>query len=90
MLVRAACSSGARGIVVAATGNGTLHRALEPALQRALQAGVRVWLSTRCGEGQLVAPQDAASRHGLQPRPVDLPPFKARISLQLCLLAQRA
>ena len=88
--VDALLGQGVQGLVVAATGNGTLHRALEPALQRALQAGVAVWLSTRCGEGQLVAAQGMAAEYALQPRPVDLPPFKARISLQLRLLAQRA
>lgn len=83
-------AQGVQGLVVAATGNGTLHRALEPALQRALQAGVAVWMSTRCGEGQLVAARGDAAQAELQPRPVDLPPFKARISLQLELLARRA
>ena len=87
--VDALLGQGVQGLIVAATGNGTLHRALEPALQRALQAGVPVWLSTRCGEGQLVTAQGMAAQHALQPRPVDLPPFKARISLQLWLLAQR-
>lgn len=82
---------GVEGLVVAATGNGTLHQALEPALQRALHAGVPVWISTRCGEGQLVAAQalpqvDART----QPAPVALPPFKARIELQLALLASQA
>ncbi|MOA47081.1 Asparaginase [compost metagenome] len=77
-----------QGLVVAATGNGTLHRALEPALQRALAAGVPVWVGTRCSEGQLVAASAEAARTGLLP--VDLPPVKARISLLLALLAQRA
>lgn len=88
--VDALLAQGVQGLVVAATGNGSLHRALEPALQRALQAGVPVWISTRCGEGQLVAAQEPAMQAQQQPRPVDLPPFKARISLQLALLAQRA
>ncbi|WP_238551779.1 asparaginase [Candidatus Symbiobacter mobilis] len=38
-----------RGIVVAATGNGTLHHAMEAALRRACDAGVRVVLTSRCG-----------------------------------------
>lgn len=88
--VDALLAQGVQGLVVAATGNGSLHRALEPALQRALQAGVPVWISTRCGEGQLVAEQAPAMQAQQLPRPVDLPPFKARISLQLALLAQRA
>ncbi|WP_200843650.1 asparaginase [Pantoea sp. 18069] len=88
--VDALLAQGVQGLVVAATGNGTLHRALGPALHRALQAGVPVWLSTRCSEGQLVAAQGHATQAERQPRPVDLPPFKARISLQLALLAHRA
>lgn len=87
--VDALLAQGVQGLVVAATGNGSLHRALEPALQRALHKRVPVWISTRCGEGQLVAAQGMAAQHASQPRPVDLPPFKARISLQLELLAQR-
>ena len=88
--VEALLALGVQGLVVAATGNGSLHRALEPALQRALHKRVPVWISTRCGEGQLVAAQGEAAGAALQPRPVDLPPFKARISLQLELLARRA
>lgn len=88
--VDALLAQGVQGLVVAATGNGSLHRALEPALERALHAGVPVWISTRCGEGQLVAAQQPAMQAPQQPRPVDLPPFKARISLQLALLARRA
>ncbi|MNW06361.1 L-asparaginase II [compost metagenome] len=78
-----------QGLVVAATGNGTLHHALEAALQRAMRAGVPVWLGTRCSEGQLVGSPETASTEALQPRPVTLSPVKARISLQLALLTQR-
>ncbi len=91
--VDALVAQGVQGLVVAATGNGTLHCALEPALQRALRAGVPVWLSTRCSEGQLVVGTnlpETASAQALQPRPVMLSPVKARISLQLALLAERA
>ena len=82
-------AQGVQGLVVAATGNGTLHCALEAALQRALRAGVPVWLSTRCSEGQLVLSETANDKAALQPQPVALSPVKARISLQLELLAQR-
>lgn len=87
--VDALVAQGVQGLVVAATGNGTLHHALEAALQRALRAGVPVWLSTRCSEGQLVGSPETASTEALQPRPVTLSPVKARISLQLALLAKR-
>lgn len=91
--VDALLAQGVQGLVVAATGNGTVHCVLAPALQRALHAGVPVWLSTRCTEGQLVAAQASSevmqTDAALQLRPVDLPPLKARISLQLALLAAR-
>lgn len=80
-LVDALVQGGVRGIVVACTGNGTIHHGLESALLRAQDAGVRVVRATRCVEGQIL------------PRPGDplpdsqgLSPVKARISLQLALL----
>ncbi|MET1114384.1 MAG: asparaginase [Comamonas sp.] len=89
--VDALLAQGVQGLVVAATGNGTLHQALEPALQRAVDAGVPVWISTRCGEGQVVAaPRGAQVPLQSAFRPVELPPLKARIELQLTLLAPRA
>lgn len=44
-----------RGIVVAGTGNGSLHERLQAALQRARDAGLTVVLATRCNEGSVVA-----------------------------------
>ena len=77
MLVR----DGVQGLVVACTGNGTIHHALEAALLRAQQAGVRVVRSTRCSEGQVLPkPGDALPDSG------GLSPLKARISLMLELL----
>jgi len=40
-----------RGLVVAGTGNGTIHVDLEAALRRAVQASVRVLRCTRCATG---------------------------------------
>lgn len=69
------------GIVVACTGNGTIHHALESALLRAQEAGVRVVRSTRCPEGQVLPkPGD------LLPDANGLSPVKARVSLLLELL----
>ena len=80
-LVDAAVRDGVQGLVVACTGNGTLHHALEAALVRAQDSGVRVVRSTRCPQGQVLPkPGDAfADSRGLSP-------VKARISLQLALL----
>jgi L-asparaginase len=46
---------GVRGLVVAGTGNGTVHRQLHAALCRAQAAGVHVWRTTRCAQGQVLS-----------------------------------
>jgi L-asparaginase len=75
---KTAASNELRGIVVAATGNGTISKELEIALQKAEAAGVVVWRSTRCAFGQLVG--KAALQFGDS---CGLPPVKARIALML-------
>ena len=81
-LVDSLVRDGVQGIVVAATGNGTIHHALEFALLRAQAAGVRVVRSTRCPEGQILPkPGDAF------PDSQGLSAVKARISLMLELVA---
>lgn len=69
-----------RGIVVAATGNGTISGDLEVALQAAQAAGVVVWRSTRCAFGKIIGKEDAefGDSKGLSP-------VKARIALMLQL-----
>lgn len=79
--VRALAAAGVRGLVVAATGNGTLHRDLEAALLQARDGGVRVLRSTRCLEGRIVT----GGNDGLPSTP--LAPAKARVELMLELLA---
>jgi L-asparaginase len=80
--VRAAVAAGLQGLVVEGTGNGTLHRALQPALQEAQRAGLRVLRATRCVAGGVVgAPEGAWPNAGL------LTPAKARVELLLQLLA---
>jgi L-asparaginase len=68
------------GIVVAATGNGTISAPLDLALQQAEAVGVTVWRSTRCAFGALVGKKDAqfGDSGGLSP-------VKARIALMLQL-----
>ena len=81
VLVDALVRDGVQGLVVACTGNGTIHHALEAALLRAQAGGVRVLRSTRCAQGQVLPkPGDAL------PDARGLPPVKARISLMLELL----
>jgi L-asparaginase len=69
-----------RGLVLAGTGGGTLHRELEAALRRAQAAGVRVVRSTRCAEGLL------QPRAGEEFPALPLTPVKARLALMLDLL----
>jgi L-asparaginase len=70
-----------RGLVVAATGNGTLHHALEAALQRAVAQGVRVVRASRCAQGRIwPQPGDA------WPDSQGLSPVKARLHLMLELV----
>lgn len=75
-----------RGLVVAATGNGTLHRELEAALHQAQSRGVRVLIATRCAEGGLRARQSGSMGAGMGFATTDLSPVKARLSLTLELL----
>jgi L-asparaginase len=54
-----------RGLVLAATGNGTLHHALEAAALKAQDAGVAVLRATRCINGRILPrPDDRAARCG--------------------------
>lgn len=81
-IVDALVRDGVQGLVVACTGNGTIHHALEAALLKAQDVGVRVVRSTRCPEGQVLPkPGDAL------PDSRGLSPVKARISLMLDLLS---
>lgn len=75
-------AGGVRGIVVAATGNGTLHHALEAALRRAAQAGVAVRIASRCPLGSIAAIDGQPWRDA-----EGLSPVKARIRLMLELMA---
>lgn len=70
-----------RGIVVAGTGNGTVHHDLQAALQVAQANGVQVVVASRCAHGRVVP-------HVGQPFPdsAGLSPVKARLALALQLL----
>jgi len=70
-----------RGLVLAATGNGTLHHALEAAALRAQDAGVAVLRATRCASGRILPKTDDRLRDADA-----LTPVKARIALMLELI----
>ncbi len=74
-----------RGIVVAGSGNGSVHQSLEVALSRAHAMGVAVLRSSRCGGSAMVANPAASWPHAN-----GLSPVKARIALMLELMAADA
>ena len=86
--LRAQSQSGATalmvdGLVVAATGNGTIHCELENALLLAEARGIRVVRSTRCPEGRIFPRQQEKFQDAGA-----LTPVKARISLLVELLTR--
>lgn len=86
-LVHARQSGGAHsvdGLVLAATGNGTLHHAVEAAALRAQAAGIAVVRATRCAQGRILATPHAMVRDAGA-----LTPVKARVALLLDLLTAR-
>lgn len=82
LLAQPAPSRPLRGIVVAATGNGTVHQSLTEALNEARAGGVRVVLASRCARGRVVPHAGLAFEHSQ-----GLSPVKARLALALELLA---
>ncbi len=81
------------GLVIAATGNGTVHRAWDAPLERAIQSGVVVVRSTRCASGALVGDgADALLQTVLGAQVPELAgagsltPVQARIELMLRLM----
>ena len=83
-VIDALVAAGAQGIVIAGTGNGSVHHALFAAAKRAMAAGVPVRRSSRCVLGGVVgvSPQLAAV-----PSAGVLTPVQARIELMLDLIA---
>ena len=86
-LIDALARSGAKGIVIAATGNGTVHQAIEQKLRDAAWAGIAVLRATRCGEGAIL---EADSDSDRWPAAGTLTPAKARVELMLRLMAEGA
>ncbi|BAL95739.1 asparaginase [Rubrivivax gelatinosus] len=84
-IVDALVADGVQGLVIAGTGNGTVHTALREAAARALAAGVAVVRASRCLAGGVVGTTDGALPHYGAATPA-----QARIELMLDLLARRA
>ncbi len=85
-LIDALARGGAKGIVIAATGNGTVHRAIELALEGAAWADLAVMRATRCCDGAVL---DAEGAGAAWPSAGALTPAKARVELMLRLMARR-
>ena len=77
--VEALLASGIDGLVVAGTGNGTVHSALMPSLLRAMEQGLAVCRASRCSEGGVVGV-------GNLPAFGRLSPMQSRIELMLQLM----
>lgn len=82
VMVQALVEAGVKGIVVAGTGNGSVHEALEADLRHAAGQGIRVVRVSRCAHGGVVG------RGGSElPALPELSAPQARIELMLELLA---
>jgi L-asparaginase len=79
----AGASEAVHGVVLACTGNGTVHHELEAAARRAQEQGVVVIRATRCAQGRILPAPGADLRDAGA-----LTPVKARIALMLELLEQ--
>nr|WP_234407805.1 type II asparaginase [Massilibacillus massiliensis] len=84
IFVDAAVAAGAKGIIYAGTGNGSIHKNAETALAKAAQKGVVIVRSSRVGNGTVIdAEQSYIDAHFLNGD--SLNPQKARILLSLAL-----
>ncbi len=83
-MAEAAVANGAKGIVHAGTGNGSIHIAAEPALKDAVQKGVVVVRSARVPYGPTIESVKRWDDDGYLSSGA-LSPQKARILLQLAL-----
>ena len=88
VLIRAAVEAGAKGIIYAGTGNGSVHEASEPWLFDAAEKGVLIVRASRTGDGMTTEGLAKWQKAGFIPAGT-LPAQKARILLQLILLESR-
>ncbi|MCR6475713.1 asparaginase [Variovorax sp. ZS18.2.2] len=82
-LLRGGAEEPVRGLVLATTGNGTVHHALEAAALKAQDAGIAVLRATRCTSGRILPKPDDRLRDAGA-----LTPVRARIALMLELLGK--
>jgi L-asparaginase len=84
IFVKAALRDGAKGLVYAACGNGSVPEKLMGVLREAVASGVPVVIATRCGGGVVVLSEEMTEKIGfIASGPLN--PQKAKILLQLAL-----
>lgn len=83
--LQALVAAGARGVVIAGTGNGSVHHQLQTAADTAVAAGVPVWRASRCIAGGVVG-----APPGRLPSGGPLTPAQTRVCLLLDLVLGRA
>lgn len=80
-------AAGVKGLVIAGTGNGSIHSTLQQAVADAVKQGVAIVRSSRVGSGHVMrngaAPDDALGSITAG----NLNPYKARVLLMLALAA---
>jgi L-asparaginase len=85
VLIDALVADGVKGLVIAGTGNGSIHSTLQHAVADAIRQGVAVVRSSRVGSGHVMrngaAPDDALGSISAG----TLNPYKARVLLMLAL-----
>ncbi|MBL8306397.1 MAG: asparaginase [Rubrivivax sp.] len=81
-LLDAAVAAGLDGVVIAGTGNGTVHARLLEAARRAELAGLTVWRASRCWLGGVVGDGGPVPAAGA------LTPVQARVALMLELASR--
>ena len=84
LFVKAALQDGAKGLVYAACGNGSIPEKLTGVLKETVASGVPVVIATRCGGGVVVLPEEMTEKNGFIASG-SLNPQKAKILLQLAL-----
>ena len=80
--VDALVAAGARGLVFAGSGNGSVHAAMLAAARQAMLHGVRVVRASRCIAGGVVG-----KPAGALPSAAGLTPAQARVQLMLEILS---
>ncbi len=79
-LLEAAIANGAKGIVIAGTGNGSIPEKMNPVVEKAMAAGIPIVRSTRTGNG-FTTPKEFGIGSGI------FNPQKSKILLELALNA---